>query len=174
VAGSILALDLATVSGWAAGPPGSVPVSGSLRIGRKGSSLIRFLDAADVWLHDIIAVHRPTLLVIEAAFISPHRTSRDVAARLTTLSGLAQLQAFRAGLDESAICEASSTEVAKFFTGHGRLGNSDEKKELVMRRCKALGWEPADYDEADALALWRFAEAMLFPGARREVLALEP
>ena len=173
MAGLILALDLATVSGWAVGPPGSVPLSGSIRLGRQGLSLVRFLDAADHWLGGLMAEHRPSTVIIEAAFISPNRTSRDVAARLTTISGLAQLAAFRFGLDESSICEATSTDVCKFFTGRGHFsGDTAKKKALVMHHCKMLGWEPADYDEADALALWRFAEAMLFPNARRQTLEL--
>ncbi|MGH6967777.1 MAG: hypothetical protein ACREEN_01555 [Stellaceae bacterium] len=164
----ILALDLATVTGWAHGFPGAVPVSGSVRIGREGSSVEVFLSAFYQWLDETLARCPARIFIFEAPFIRDGRTSGDTARKLQSLAGIAGMLAYDRGFPPERICEADSVQVCKAFTGRGHFkGDRDRKKLLVMNRCRELGWEPTDNDAADALALFRFAESKFYPNARQ-------
>lgn len=174
----ILALDLATNCGMAAGPIGGVPVIRSQRIGRKGSSVGAFLDAFEAWLDGALAEFRPTIFAAMMPFIrmgedGQLRTSRVTAVKLFSLAGMAEKCAHQFGIAEERICDAVDSEVVKFFCGRGHYkGDRDRKKRMVMSRCRELGWEPSDDDGADAAALFQFIEAQFFPKARSEALAL--
>lgn len=51
------------------------------------------------------------------------------------------------------IREVSSTTARVSFIGNGKL-KSEPAKKAAMSMCKALGWEPSNYDESDAGAVW--------------------
>lgn len=162
--GGILALDLSSATGWAAGSPGETPRAGTRRIGRPGQRIGAFLDIFDRWLSDQITVHQPAVLIFEAPILTAGKTSIDTARKLMCLAGVTELIAFRREIPR--VFEADSSTVTKFFTGRGSYGNRDAKKAAVMEQCRQLGWQPCDDNAADALALWRWAEFKLYPKAR--------
>ena len=59
----------------------------------------------------------------------------------------------------------------KFFLGDGGI-ERDEAKHRTMQRCAALGWEVADDNQADALAIWAWRCAMIDPTAGIEMSPL--
>jgi len=172
--GAILALDLATVTGWAIGVPGGEPVAGSHRIAEPGAALGRFLAGYSDWLADRITVLEPCMLIFEAPILTGHRTALDTARKLMCLAGVTELIAHRR---EIPCYEADTGEVTKHFTGRARYpGKSYQarraaKKRSVMDQCAALGWRAADDNAADALALWTWAEFKLSTH-RREMTPL--
>lgn len=165
----ILALDVATTTGWARGEIGAVPVCGSITFKGRGES---FSDdvfmAALEWTHDLIADKPPDILILEK-MLPPDamktRTSRAVRDRLAGLHGVIRAVARRQGVGE--ISEASVGDVRAHFLGERSLRRPDAKR-VVMARCAALGWAACNDNEGDALALWSFACGLIDPaGALR-------
>jgi Holliday junction resolvasome RuvABC endonuclease subunit len=171
---TVLALDLATCTGWACdGPPDARgnprPFGGSFEL--RGSAYgDRYVDLRDR-LVDMIAVHRPDVGVFEAPlpfaggsnFAGASATSQTVRL-LLGLAAVAEETLTRAGL---AVYEVNVQQVRKHFCGDPRA-----KKDDVMRVCRTLGWNASDNNAADAMAAWDMARAALkLGGAPRPILA---
>lgn len=169
MSGRILALDLATVTGWAVGEPGTVPLAGSYRVARPGAGLGLFLAGYSDWLADRITILEPCTLIFEAPILTGKKTALETARKLMCLAGVTEMIAYRR---ELPCFEASGVEVTKFFTGRARYpGDTPQerrhaKKQAVISQCAMLGWRAEDDNAADALALWRWAEFKLHPTAR--------
>lgn len=161
---TIMALDLATVTGLAWGGAGSTPLSISHRIAAPGTELGPFLHRFGLWLNEQISVLAPGAVIYEAPILTGDKTSIDTAMKLICLAGLADMICFRRGIKP---WRADSSEVCKFFTGRGRYGNREEKKAAVKETCRRLGWSFQDDNGADALALWSWAEFKLFPAKHK-------
>lgn len=165
----VLALDLATCTGWAIDGPGRnargdvVPLHGSRRAGpaiigetEYGATYVDFRD----WLVDLVSVHKPKYFVYEAPlrFAGGGNTKRGQASpatvrKLLGLCAIAEETAERLSLIH---LESDVQTVRKHFCGHGFA-----KKAAVIATCRMLGWHPEDDNAADALALWDFARAAL-------------
>lgn len=50
---------------------------------------------------------------------------------------------------------ANIQRVRKHFIGRGNLKNVEAKPQ-VMSRCRSMGWDPQNFDESDAAAVWDF------------------
>jgi len=146
---NILALDLATKTGWAFGKDGDQPrqcLSGtqdfSLRRGEShGLIFLRFRK----WLCAFSIPGEKILICHEQAH---HRG----AAATALISGLiAETQAFAAehGFE---IMPVHSLTLKKFATGSGRAD-----KEVMIQKAIEAGFNPADDNEADAIHLLRYA-----------------
>ncbi|MCA3246946.1 MAG: hypothetical protein ING19_20740 [Azospirillum sp.] len=172
----ILALDLATRTGWACDGPADArgqarPLAGSFDL--RGSEYgDRYVDLRDR-IRDMIAVHQPTVGVFEAPlpfaggsnFAGAMATSQTVRL-LLGFAAIAEEVMSRAGLQ---VFEVNVQQVRKHFCGDPRA-----KKDDVMRVCRTLGWAVADHNAADAMAAWDFARAGLRMGAvapNRPILA---
>lgn len=157
--GTILALDLGGVTGWACGKPGADPVSGSHRIpGDRGDPA--YFDHFGGWLADMLTVHAPRLLVYEAPILTGAKTHFQTAFRLIGLAAITQMIAHRREIVR--IEAANNATVKKHVLGNGRA----EKIEMIdeMRR---RGWEPRDEHAADALGVLLWAEAKHAPKVMR-------
>lgn len=157
-----LTLDLASVTGWAVGDldTDARPLSGIKRLARPESSLGMIAAAYREFLGDMIAVHKPSDVAIEAPWLSPGETSRDAALIL-----------FGLVFDTHGICHergiggvrlVNVEDVRRHFIGtkHGRR---EELKRRVRAKCREKGWDPIDDNEADALAIFDFARVCLKP-----------
>jgi hypothetical protein len=160
----ILALDLATTSGWALGPVGSVPSSGSVQLGRGGADDARIFGRALTWLSELMGDGRPPSLVIIEALLPPTaqrgKTSRAVRDRLAGLRGIAKAVAHLRGIHR--IEEATVADVRAHFIGDRSLKREAAKRE-VLRTCQRLGWSAADDNAGDALACWSYAASWFDP-----------
>ncbi|WP_306150677.1 hypothetical protein [Roseovarius sp. MMSF_3281] len=56
--------------------------------------------------------------------------------------------------------EYAVPSIRKHFIGHGRL-RRDVAKARTIARCRSLGWNVKNDNEADACAVWEFARAKL-------------
>jgi Holliday junction resolvasome RuvABC endonuclease subunit len=175
MAGGILALDLATRTGWAfAGPaaleswPGSeieaaaMPtvsvVYGSYRMPKTGPDVGWFLDSFHNWLTGDLEVHQPEMVVFEAPWVGP-KTHQDTARKLMCLAGHCEFVCRRMAIQYR---EANNATVRKHFLGTGR-GDRRTLKRLAMEACRRRGWDPENDDEADALGLLDYAAACWRP-----------
>lgn len=158
----IVALDLATVSGIAIGSPGGKPRAFSVDLGKAKSEDSRFSKALTL-THQLIIDHKPDLIVIEAPVGGP-KTSHFLVGLVACVRGCC----FNRGVPLES---HSIAAIRKHFLG-GHVTSAHYKhlperarkaaarkdgKDAVMNRCRALGWQAADDNAADALALFDFA-----------------
>ena len=160
----ILALDLATFSGWARGHVGNSPTFGSYRFGKvKASNNAVFGHAIGWCIETLDPQPRPDIVMIEnmlppAAKVG--NTSADVRDRLCGLQAIARGVCFRLGIYE--VQGADVNDVRGHFLGTRKL-HRDEAKQATLTKCRALGWQATNTDEADALALWHYACCLIDP-----------
>lgn len=186
----IAAYDIATRSGWCVGEIGSTPEFGTADFSGK-QGIGEALSRCRFFLTDQITRYRPSLLCFEAPYVpvprgpvivragtaaprgkGPPPMNPLVLRKLLGLVGLVEEIAFERGIK----CrECTTQEFTKFWTGKGAWGGRDAKKDAVMRVCRARGFDVADDNQADALALWHYAEATVAPeiAARRAASAGE-
>ncbi|HEY2212302.1 MAG TPA: hypothetical protein VGH62_11930 [Bradyrhizobium sp.] len=161
--GPIFALDLATRSGFAWGAPGcKQPSSGSVRFASPGASHEAIFAAALTWATEQFRTHKPSLVVWEAPVPTSFKAGVTNAGTTTVLFGLPAIigaVAFLVGIHD--VRKAPTSDVRHHFI------HCNPKrvvaKALTMRQCRALGWAPADDNEADALAIWHYAGSILDP-----------
>ncbi len=168
----VLALDVATVTGWAFGSVGTVapstsleasagisdpqPFSGVERIGSKELSDGQFFAKYESWLQDLIVVNGPDTILYEAPYISTDKHIKT-ARRLLGMAAITEKVASQMRIK---VFEANNATVRKHFCGKGSAPRKDLKR-LVQIECDRRGWIYADDNEADALALWDYAKACL-------------
>lgn len=160
----ILALDLATTTGFAIGKPFQMPRWGTIRFGKPGASNNAIFAHAMDWITALLdPIPRPSTLILES-LLPPDakvgKTSRDVRDRLCGLQAIVRAVAHKKGIYD--ISEAGPQTVRKHFIGDGML-KRELAKAAVMQRCRQLGWDPQDDNAGDALALFSFACAIINP-----------
>lgn len=179
--GGILALDVATTTGWAYGMPGDRPAFGHFRAGKPRDATGEVLAQFRVWLDRCCAKSQPRMVVFEAPYVprfAPKKVRTKtgqvisttpssstpidiyVVRRLFAMCGLVEMIAYEHNI---ACREAGSSEICRFFTGNGSWGGRAGKKAATQKACAVYGFPGVTEDEADALALWVYAEAVLFP-----------
>jgi hypothetical protein len=158
--GTVLALDIASTTGWACGWPGTKPFCGSIRLAKPGTSRAGVHRAFRLWLDKVWSDPLPDLIVYEspaAPMVMQGTTNIDT---IKTLIGLAEhLEEW--AYNRVTLREASVSQVRTHFIG--RNMKSALAKPKTMQRCRDLGWTIANHDEADAAALWDYQCAFLRP-----------
>ncbi len=161
----VVALDLASVTGVAVGSPGGTPTAWSVDLGQGRSEDARFSQAL-VLTHKLIEAHKPDLLAIEAPIGGP-KTSHFLVGLVACVRGCAFNRKVR-------IEPYNIAAIRKHFVGghvtsaaYGHLDPKRRKaaarsagKNLVMNRCRQLGWQVDDDNAADACALWDYSCAL--------------
>ncbi|WP_056033450.1 hypothetical protein [Loktanella sp. 3ANDIMAR09] len=165
----ILALDLATTTGWAICTPGVSMRSGSVRFaGPKEDQAMAFARYSE-WLDDIFRENEITAVVYEQP-MDPRHMKNPKTGRATTNFDTIRLLLGLCAVTEarSRICgiprifEAPVQSVRKHLL-KGRPPKG-EAKIAVARMLSILGYRPTDDNEADAIAIALFASAILEPG----------
>lgn len=161
----ILALDIATRTGWAAGTDrpvtGVIDLSGVDGIGARGSL---FLDYVDRMVQDM----RPSLVVFE----QPLMGGKGSVATMRLLQGLAVAAEVACHWHDTPVREVPMATWRKHFIGRGwapRGERSDWCKIQAMAKCRQLGWDPKTHDEAEAAGIWHYAYCLKF-GADPDLL----
>ena len=174
---NILAIDLATKTGWCRGRIGELPEFGSINFGwgetkaRAASSSDDVFASAMEWMTELLDP-LPDILILESMLppeAMKNKTSRQVRDRLAGLHGIIRGVARRKGVGE--ITEAAVGDVRAHFTGMRGM-KRDEAKRSVIDRCQGLGWDVANDNEADACALWSYACALIDPVTALSVVPL--
>jgi Holliday junction resolvasome RuvABC endonuclease subunit len=176
----LLALDIATVTGWAyTADPNDLdlePEFGSMRLPKTGPDIGAFLCAYREWLMPLIEQLRPKDVVFESP-IMPATSQIIILRKLYGLAGVTEMVCTE---HQTACTEAYMQKVRKHFCGHARPGDRKAKglerrrqiKAAVVQACRDRGWNPTNDDEADALAVLDYARAVLFPETAGEGLPL--
>lgn len=158
---TILAFDLASRTGVAFGRAGDIPRATTVDLGRARSEGARFAEILRA-TRVLLDRFEPGLVVYEAPVGGP-RTSHFLVAVAGCFVGQATLMGY-------SPVSVSIQSVRRHFIGchptAKSLGTSKAKareqiKSMVIARCGALGWPVRNDDEADALALFDFAQATM-------------
>lgn len=158
----VLALDLASTTGWAVGEPGMMTAHGSVRFASKGASHEAIFAHAFEWMDEKIAIYDPGLVVWEAPLATSLKSGFTTSDTTTVLFGLPAvigLCAYRRGIYD--IRKAETRSVRLHFIGQNP--KRAQAKRLVIQQCRSHGWDPIDDNEADALAVWSYMCALLQP-----------
>lgn len=150
----IMALDVATKTGWCYGDTETgIIASGVLDFAaglpKRGNHDPGKLLAAIQGLNVLMDEHMPEIVVIESPF------SRGKASQiLAKLAGMAEAASAAHG---AGVAMATATQVRKGLWGNGGMSTADAKARSIAE-CRSQGIEPSTDDEADAVALWLYAQ----------------
>jgi hypothetical protein len=159
---NVLALDLASTTGWAWGDAhAAAPIFGHHRFVARGEPRAAAYRQFRLWL-DLMLSARPTGVIVYESpalpMVMQGRTNKDT---LKLLMGLAEhLEEW--AYDRFELREAAVQQVRAHFIGVSNL-RSAAAKAMTMERCRVLGWETTTSDEADACALWDYQCSFIRP-----------
>ena len=140
---SILALDMATKTGWAVASTSGTENFKKRAGDSRGMLFIRF----EAWLNDIIGTVKPDLICYER----PHARGRAANEVLNGMLAYLTASCERFGVEYA---DCPSTTLKKFATGKGNAS-----KQMMMDAYKARwGEHPIDDNEADARWLYEWAK----------------
>lgn len=144
----ILALDLATCTGFCHGRGDALPMVGHVRLPVTHDEVGPYLDVFERWIIQKVELVAPELVVFEAPI---HRQfDRAIITRkLHALPGVAEMVCWRRGID---VRQVAPTTAKKALTGRG---NAD--KNSMAHHARAYGLTIKVSDEADAFAVWLVA-----------------
>lgn len=165
----VLAIDPATVTGFAIGEAGTVPRSGSARLRRPGEARVVATHNMRCLLRDLTAFDKPDVVVCEDFLNPAAHKSADAAILGIALFTIVEAWAFERKYRFEA---ANRSTVLKHFIGVGRTGDRASTKDAVIRRARLLKYIPSDcHDDnrADAAALFDYGSVTF---ARRSPAAL--
>lgn len=172
----IAAFDLATMTGGADGPAGGRPRSWSWDLAKAGKSrparLAMLRDYADRYLvetkPDAVFFEKP--LPIAALFAQVQHGGMQSAFRMgATDETIGMLRGCIGVIESSAakakipLIEGVDVQAARrALTGLGKFPKG-EGKDIVFDWCRRLGWNPANTDESDAMAIWAMGCGKMSP-----------
>lgn len=163
MSGMILALDLATRTGFAFGEVGtrSPPTTGAVRLKDPSDDRAIAFSNLIAWLDQQFRTVQPALVVKEAMLpLQAFRNIGNAAATVEFAMGLHAIVegvCIRFGVRFESPADSS---VRKHFIGFANKGARRDTKDAVIARAITLGYLPRDSrddDRADAAALWDFA-----------------
>lgn len=139
---NILALDIATKTGWKTKTASGVWNFSPKRGDSYGMRVVRFKAA----VRELISLEDINIVVYERP-AGRHVSSVMVASEMV---GVLQDLCIEKGIEISAY---SATEIKKFATGKGNAGKPD-----MIKAAQILGYNPADDNESDAIHLYLLAK----------------
>lgn len=143
----ILALDLATKTGWAVTADGRTTDSGVQDFSkRRGESNGLLFLRARRWLATMMTIARPELIAYEQA----HFRGGAATEICVGLQTRAQETAAEHGIPSAPVPTAT---LKKWAAGSGKA----DKSLMIARAAQLLGREPIDDNEADAVLLGLYA-----------------
>jgi crossover junction endodeoxyribonuclease RuvC len=152
MSGVVLALDLATCTGWCVGAADSRPAYGSVRLeGRERAA--RYGALLD-WLDDAVRLWKPDRLVCEAPMVSGDFAGRDAALLALGLAAHVEFWAWDNGVQQMQSVVVGTAR--KGVLGKGGFAKGTAKA-VVMDWARREGFSPGDDNAADALLLWAYA-----------------
>lgn len=163
MAGAIFALDLASRTGWAKGPVGTAPQSGTTILKQGDEPAAVAFGNLIAWLDEEWKRERPALVVSEAPFsLQAFGKHKNAEATVKMTYGLHSILAGMCHRFSLRLEQVHAATVRKHFIGKGNAGSREETKAVVVHRCHVLSYMPKDClddNRADALATWDWAAA---------------
>ncbi len=147
---NILALDLATSTGWATWHHHVTSFGSAQFKGKVGPAL----HAYQLWLIERAGLlcEGGLVIIFETPWIG-RKTHQQTARKLQGMAAVTDMVVHQLGCRSF---ECLTAQVLKHWTGNGG-GKRPEKKARTIAACNARGFNPSNDDEADALALLDYA-----------------
>lgn len=157
----VLALDISkTATGWAVGPVDGAPISGVKKFKEANPDALN--REMYLWLNDMIDVHAPSHIWIEAPIV--HMGGGSSADTLGLLWGLQSAAGLASVMRLATGCQRVAVATArKSFTGKGTYPTG-EAKMAIIRHAQACGWLADDCNDdarADACCVWAHGAMLL-------------
>ena len=152
----IIFCDVASHTGVAEGAPGSTPRLYTQPFVREFDDLPDIFGRATLWIAERLAVSVPKAVYVEAP-LNPGTAWGHTNARTTMI--LIGLAANITGVVKARgiPCHwANVRTIRAWYLGLGNIPGEKAKREC-MRVSRCLGWDPKNYDEADAAAGFAWA-----------------
>jgi len=169
----VWALDIATVTGFALGKVGETPRARSIRFAPLGADSNALFCGCFEWFGELLEKGPlPDILAIEELLPPTARkgmTSTSAQHRLAGLHGVIRAMARHAAIPEIVGVNVGDVR-AHFIQARGM--RRDEAKRAVIATCGMLGWEAADNNCADALALWSYISGLINPASALQTTPL--
>lgn len=161
----ILALDVATSTGWACGPAAGPVDHGTWTLG-KGETLGAKMGCLYQHIEELMA-ERPIKGIYQErpVMFTSGQSNANATASAAAIGNVPQMVAWLHGIPHGAVHVST---LKKFITGSGRAS-----KLGVMTIIRAYGFNPANDDEGDALAAWLFGCSQLAPKTYKREWALK-
>jgi hypothetical protein len=158
---NVLALDLATVTGWALGKVGDDPKFGHIRFAKRGETHAVAYRELRAWMEKMLAWNKAVnLIVYESPAVPSIMAGKTNIDTTRLLFGLSEnLEEFCHARIE--LREASVSQVRAHFIGQNL--KSKIAKPMTLEKCRELGWMCETTDESDACALWSYQCGLLDP-----------
>lgn len=168
----VVALDLATTTGWAWHRESMPrPFFGAFKLPGQPGEVGRPADALERWLRqlylDLKPSGAPTHYFFEAQHISAN-INIDTVYRLICLGGVVEKFAFQTG---AKVYKCHISEWRKHFIGRGSGFKRDkatkkylpgeDPKELAIQRCAEYGWHTDIADAAEACGILDFSLSLM-------------
>ena len=153
----IVALDLATVTGIAIGDTAGKPIGMTEQLGEVGGRHgARFTYALRL-ATNLILDFKPDLVVIEEPIAHGPVGDKN---RLMMLMGLRSIVFCACDMRKIRVAEYPVNSIRSHFIGKASLPSA-QAKAATMARCARLGWQAANHNEADAMAVWDLARSKM-------------
>lgn len=156
----LLALDIATQTGWAFGNPqthvcgagglpvpGPKPLSGSRQVLRPGAGLGEALSGVRQHWGHFLRTQRPAWVAYEAPIMGGTAANLHTVRLINGIIGTMESLCWE--LRIPAPIQINVATLKKHFTGSGRASKAD-----MIAAAARRGWSVTDDNEADALALF--------------------
>ncbi|RAI33730.1 hypothetical protein [Rhodoplanes serenus] len=171
---AVLGLDLASRTGWALGPAGAVPQSGTVVLKEKHEGREACFGNAIFWFNDLLGgPDKPVLIVKESPFhlgaFAKRGNSADAVMLTYGLHAVVEGIAHRFGV---RVVSVAAQTVRHHFLGKANCGDRKATKAAVVARAHLLGLLPKrsiDADRADAIAIHDWACATYARGVNRKL-----
>lgn len=160
IQGELMTFDLATKFGWARGPLGSMPISGSQMFAAKGATTKEVVAGSIRYFHTTFRNFTPKLVVFESPLDTNQtrgKTTKDTVRRLMALAANCEAIAHMNGI--YSIREATVSDVRTWFLGNNPRGVVGKQRTMDVLR--HMGLDPVDDNAGDALALWFYTAAQI-------------
>lgn len=182
--GTVLALDIATTTGWAWHRPGMPrPFFGAVPLPSEVNEVGEPIAELLLWLRNLyIGLKNDgspiTHIFYEMPFINPRQINSRTSKRLMGLAGVVEMFAYQVKM--TGIYEVDIAEWRKHFLGRGGGFKREKKwsekkqkmvpgkylpghdpKELAIQQCARFGWHTNVHDAAEACGLLDYALTMI-------------
>jgi hypothetical protein len=132
-----------------------------VRFASKGASHAAVSAGHIRWLIPFSKENKIDVVVFEAPVRKPqYKSSHDANDVTTGLIWSSQGILYERGVYKQFFAPVNS--IRKFFLGTASMPREEAKHRTVMR-CRALCWDPADDNAADALAMWAYQCSLIDP-----------
>lgn len=176
----ILALDLASATGFALGDGGAISAHGTFKLPSTGPDIGSFLADFREWLTGRVVEWEPELIAFEMPIL-PDTTAIHTLRKLYSLAGMTELIARD---HDTPVEESNLSDIRDHFIGatrapraisctpgcktkgcnRCRTARRQWLKDRTIAACKDRGFRPQDDNAADAIALYSFVLSIVAPG----------